>query len=129
MVLGMEHIAVVSKDTLALKNWYQEMFGGEVVYDNGKGCYFLAFPDKTMIEFVVAGEDKPEDVPKTAGIRHIAFAVDAKSFDPLVEKLKSDSRVETITDVTTNAKGIKTYWFRDYEGNLMHLIYRPEPLV
>ena len=129
MILGMEHIAIASKDTLALKNWYQDMFGGEVVYDNGKGCYFLAFPDKTMIEFVVADRDKPEDVQTTAGIRHIAFAVDQENFDPTVAKLKADPRVETVIDVKENAKGIKTYWFRDCEGNFAHLIYRPNPLV
>ncbi len=40
MVNGIEHVAVVSKDTAALKDWYMEMYGGRVVYDNGKGTYF-----------------------------------------------------------------------------------------
>jgi catechol 2,3-dioxygenase-like lactoylglutathione lyase family enzyme len=128
MVLGIEHIAVVSHDTAALKDWYMEMYGGRVVYDNGKGTYFLQFPDGSMIEFVTATADKIDDVEKQAGIRHIAFAVSPKSFDEIVAKLKADERVEEVHDVSENAKGLKTYWYKDIEGNFSHLIYRPDPL-
>lgn len=129
MVSGIEHIAVVSHDTAALKDWYMEIFGGRVVYDNGKGTYFLQFSDGSMIEFVSAKEDKPADTEKAAGIRHIAFSVTPKAFDEIVPKLKADGRVEEVHDVSESAKGIKTYWFRDIEGNFMHLIYRPDPLL
>ena len=54
MVQGIEHVAIVAKNTAVLKDWYMEMYGGRVVYDNGKGTYFLQFPDGSMIEFVVA---------------------------------------------------------------------------
>ena len=107
MVNGIEHVAVVSKDTAALKDWYMEMYGGRVVYDNGKGTYFLQFADGSMIEFVTATDDKTADVAK----------------------LKADERVEEVHDVSENAKGLKTYWYRDIEGNFSHLIYRPEPLM
>lgn len=129
MVLGMEHLAVVSEDTAALKDWYLEAFGGKIVYDNGKGTYFLAFPNGDMIEFIMAEKPAPEDEPKMAGIRHIALAVDEPGFDELVAKLKADSKVKEVTDVSVSAKGIKTYFFRDPDGNIMHLIYRPVPLV
>lgn len=129
MVQGIEHVAIVSYDTAALKDWYLKMFGGSIVYDNGKGTYFLAFPNGDMIEFVTAQEDKPADIEKSAGIRHIALAVDSQSFDEIVPMLKADGRVEEVHDVSENAKGLKTYWFKDIEGNFMHLIYRPDPLV
>ena len=129
MVQGIEHIGIVSKDTAALKAWYLKMFGGEIVYDNGKGTYFLAFPNGDMIEFVSSEEDRPAEIERTAGIRHIALSVDSQSFDELVPLLKADERVEEVHDVSENAKGLKTYWFKDIEGNFMHLIYRPEPLV
>ena len=111
MVNGIEHVAVVSKDTAALKDWYMEMYGGRVVYDNGKGTYFLQFAEKQ------------------AGIRHLAFSVTPAAFDEIVAKLKADERVEEVHDVSENAKGLKTYWYRDIEGNFSHLIYRPEPLM
>ncbi|MCD7836212.1 MAG: VOC family protein [Lachnospiraceae bacterium] len=62
MVNGIEHVAIVSKDTAALKDWYIKVFGGRIVYDNGKGTYFLAFPAGDMIEFVTATADMPDDV-------------------------------------------------------------------
>lgn len=129
MVSGIEHIGIVSKDTAALKDWYMEVFGGKVVYDNGKGTYFLAFEDGSMIEFVTAEEDRIADVERSAGIRHIALAVTSEAFDEIVPVLKADSRVEEVHDVSENAAGLKTYWFKDIEGNFMHLIYRPTPLV
>lgn len=128
MVNGIEHVAIVSHDTAALKDWYMEMYGGRVVYDNGKGTYFLQFPDGSMIEFVMAQADKPDDAEKSAGIRHLAFSVSYHEFDTIVAKLKADSRVEEVHDVSENAKGLKTYWYRDIEGNFSHLIYRPTPL-
>lgn len=127
--MGIEHLGIVSKDTLRLKNWYQEIFGGDIVYDNGKGTYFLAFPDKSMIEFVMATDDKKADVEKEAGIRHLAMSVTAEEFDKIVPVLKADDRVFEVHDVSENDKGLKTYWFRDIDGNFMHLIYRPMPLV
>ena len=127
--MGIEHIGIVSKDTVRLKDWYMQIFGGKVVYDNGKGTYFLAFEDGSMIEFVMATEDKPGDVEKSAGIRHLALSVSSEEFDKIVPVLKEDERIEEVHDVSENAKGLKTYWFRDIDGNFAHLIYRPEPLV
>lgn len=129
MVQGIEHIGIVSKDTAALKDWYLKVFGGKVVYDNGKGTYFIAFEDGSMIEFVSAEAERCEDVERSAGIRHIALSVDENSFNEIVAVLKADDKVEEVHDVSENAKGLKTYWFKDIEGNFMHLIYRPTPLV
>ncbi len=127
-VIGMEHIGIVSKDTKGLMEWYKKMFGGDVVYVNEKsGTYFLRFENGDMIEFVSAKSDKPEDEEKSAGIRHIALAVDSETFDELVPALKAEG-CETVHDASENAKGLKTYWFKDIEGNFMHLIYRPQPL-
>ena len=49
MIAGIEHIAVCSKDTAALKDWYIKVFGMKQVYDNGKGTYFVAAADGSMI--------------------------------------------------------------------------------
>lgn len=128
MVIGIEHIAVISKDTDKIKDWYQKLFGGDVVYDNKKGTYFLAFSDKSMIEFIKSDIDNGENELKTGGIRHIALGVSNEEFDILVDKLKAEN-VEVVTDVVISAAGIKTFFFRDIDGNIIHLIYRPDPLV
>ncbi len=127
MKFGIEHLAIIAKDTKVLTDWYTKMFDTSVVYDNGKGTIFLAFSDKSMIEFIPCEETEREDIqPKRQGIRHIAISVD--DFDASVEKLMKEN-VEVVTAPSTSAKGISTFFFRDIEGNILHLIYRPEPLI
>lgn len=129
MVKGIEHVAIYSKDTKALSEWYQKMFDLKLVYDNGKGTYFMAFESGDMIEFCMT-ESAPEKAPdaKDFGIRHLAIAVDDENFDSVVETLKK-SGAEVVSDVSVSSKGIKTFFFRDIDGNINHLIMRPTPLV
>lgn len=129
MITGIEHLGIVSTDTARLKDWYIEKFGGRVVYDNGKGCYFLAFADNSMIEFVPAdGEMKSYDT-KVPGIRHIALGVGVDDFESMVDKMREDKDLQVVTEPAVNAKGIKTFFFRDPDGNIIHFIARPVPLV
>lgn len=127
MVTGIEHIAIYAKDTKTLSDWYVNMFDGEIVYDNGKGTYFVAFKDKTMIEFckndAVANEITDLTVP---GIRHIALSTD--DIDAAAEAVRK-SGVEILKDVAVSDKGIGTMFFRDPEGNILHFISRPKPLI
>ncbi len=127
MKFGIEHIAIYAKDTKALSDWYAKMFDGEVVYDNGKGTYFIAFSDKSMIEFCSnTEEDNAITALNTLGIRHIAISVD--DFEAAVEKVKA-ADVEILKEAEVSAKGIGTMFFRDIEGNILHLMARPTPLV
>lgn len=127
MITGIEHVAIFANDTKKLSDWYVDMFDGKIVYDNGKGTYFVAFSDKSMIEFCTSSAQPNEltDLEK-AGIRHIALAVD--DFDGAVDKVKK-SGVEIIKDAAVAANGIGTMFFRDPEGNILHFISRPDPLV
>lgn len=125
MITGIEHIGVFAKDTEALKNWYIKLFDFKTVYDNGKGTFFLKAPDGSMIELVKTAEDGGVLGDKVSGIRHLAFSVD--NFEEMVDKLKAEN-VEVVTDAVVSAKGIATFFFRDPEGNVIHLINRPEPL-
>ena len=126
MITGIEHLAIISEDTKRLSDWYKRVFDLECVYDNGKGTYFLAFPDKSMIEFIpaLAVAEKPEE--KLSGVRHVAFSTD--TFEETVALLKAEG-VEILHDAATSPKGISTFFFRDIDGNVMHLIDRPEPLI
>lgn len=128
MITGMEHIAILAKDSKALTDWYCDMFGFTVCYDNGKGTYFVAAADGSMLEIIKTEDEIAPTEPKAWGIRHIALSVTDEGFDEMVEKLKA-ANVEVVTDVAISAKGIKTFFFRDIEGNIFHLIYRPTPLV
>lgn len=127
MITGIEHVAIYANDTKKLSDWYVDLFGGSIVYDNGKGTYFVAFSDKSMIEFCKNDTETNEltDLEKP-GIRHIALSVD--DFDGAVSKIKA-ANVEILKDATVAPNGIGTMFFRDIEGNILHIISRPNPLV
>jgi len=124
MVTGIEHTAIFSADTAQLKNWYMDMFGFTQVYDNGKGTYFLKAQDGAMIEFVTAEGPGVDRGAKIAGIRHLAIGV--SDFDKMLAKLQA-AQVEVVTE-PAESRGIRTFFFRDPDGNVLHLIYRPTPL-
>ena len=127
MVKGIEHIAIFSHNTCALKDWYMAMFDFVQVYDNGRGTYFLKAQDGAMLEFVTAdgGPGEPPNA-RAAGIRHLAIGVSTDDFDNMVQKLR-DAKVEVVTE-SSDAKGVKTFFFRDIDGNVLHLIARLAPL-
>jgi len=126
MILGIEHIAIFAKDTASLSEWYAKNLNGEIVYDNGKGTYFVAFENKSMIEFCKSDSENAPTSLETAGIRHIAITTN--DFENDVLKIKSTG-VEIIKEATVSAKGIGTMFFRDPEGNILHFISRVEPLI
>ena len=127
MIKGIEHVAIFANDTKKLSDWYVDMFEGSIAYDNGKGTYFVAFSDKSMIEFCTSTPEANELTGlEKPGIRHIAIAVD--DFEGAVAKVKA-AGVEIINDAQVNANGIGTLFFRDPEGNILHFISRPTPLV
>lgn len=127
MITGIEHLAIYAKDTKKLSDWYVDMFDGKIVYDNGKGTYFVAFSDKSMIEFCSnADEANVLTALETPGIRHIALSVD--DFDAAVAKVNA-AGVEVLKAASVTDKGIGTMFFRDPEGNILHFISRQEPLI
>ena len=127
MILGIEHVAVCSPDTKALKEWYERVFGMKEVYNNGKGTYFVAAPDKSMIEIIKASDIKEKGETGDSGIRHFALSISAEDFDGFVEKIRKEN-VEIVTE-PTDKNGVKTFFFRDIDGNIFHLICREKPLI
>jgi len=81
-----------------------------------------------MIEMVKSDMMQEPQPDKQCGIRHLALAIDSGDFDAMVGKLK-DGGAEVVADATEAPNGIKTFFFRDPQGNVSHLIYRPNALV
>lgn len=127
MINGVEHIALCAKDSKALSDWYVKMFGFKVVYENGKGVFFVKAADGAMFEIMnsTSGE-QPED-NSALGLRHIALSVSKDDFDIEVNKIK-EAGLPIVADVSESSKGIKTFFFKDPEGNVIHFIYRPVAL-
>ena len=124
-MIGIEHTGIYSKNAKALKNWYEEFFGWETVYDNGKNICFLKADNGAMIEFVQTDEDSADFTENTEGIRHIAICVD--DFDAMVKKVK-DSGLKIVSDTKTNSEGVSTMFFCDPDGNVLHFIHRTKLL-
>jgi len=123
---GIEHLGLFSKDSESLKNWYIKLFGWKEVYTNAeKKTYFLKADDGVMIEFCLTSKDGGSFEKDTEGLRHIAISVD--NFDETVAKVK-EIGAEIIDEASVNAKGIGTMFFKDPDGNVLHLIYRPVKL-
>lgn len=127
MVKGIEHIAIYANDTFELSKWYVDNLDGRIVYDNGKGVYFVAFGDNSMIE-LCRNTDEENSLTElnTPGLRHIALCVE--DFEQEVEKIKALG-VKIIKDVEVSSSGVSTIFFADPEGNILHFISRPAPLV
>lgn len=125
MVKSIEHVAIYARDSKLLAEWYVDTLGFEIVVAKN-GNYFIKAEDKSMIEVCSAKEETPKFGDKARGIRHIALVVD--DFEGAVDKLRKEN-VQVVIEPKISESGIKTIFFEDPEGNLLHLICRPSPLV
>lgn len=127
MVTGIEHVGIYAEQSKALADWYVYMFEGRIVYENAqKGTYFVAFADNSMIEICKSETDMEKTAMAEPGIRHLALTVD--DFEGFVEKIRAEN-LEILADAKVAPNGVKTIFFRDIAGNILHLIQRPQPLV
>lgn len=127
MINGIEHIAICAKDTAALCKWYVETFNFSVVFDNGEGVYFIRANDGTVFEIMKFKSGVQPWDTSAIGLRHIALSVSKDDFDYEVNRIKSMG-LKIEADVSEVPNGVKTFFFRDPEGNLLHFIYRPVSL-
>ena len=127
MVTGIEHLAIFSNDTAKLKDWYINMFGFQQVYDNSKGTYFLKAQNGFMIEFIMSNTGEVPNDHTEKGLRHVAISVEPNDFEAMTEKLQA-AYVSVISMPAVSDKGVGTFFFRDPDGNILHLVSRKTPL-
>ena len=129
-MISIEHVGIASKNTVELKDWYVRLFNLKVVYDNKKEIptFFLKIGNESMIEIHPAkNEINYDTIDKTyQGVRHICFYTDdiENENENLIE-----NNVTIINPLNDNKKGVKTVWFKDIEGNILHFIEREEKLI
>ncbi|MFH1008211.1 MAG: VOC family protein [Candidatus Latescibacterota bacterium] len=128
MFLGIEHVAIAAQDTDALSKWYCDVLDFTVAYKNAKtpATYFVRGASGSMIEIIPAGEACPVlHDEKDPGLRHLAISVD--DFDAAYADLQAKG-VSFTSGPKEASGGVKLVFFTDSEGNLLHLIYRPNAL-
>lgn len=124
MFTGIEHFAIASPHPKSLADWYVENLGFEQCYEYD-GNYFVRAQNGGMIEIIPSEGPRPESAFRTEGLRHIAISV--KNFDEAHAELKRKN-VEFLGAPYEN-QGNRLVFFKDRDGNLVHLIERPKPLA
>jgi len=123
MIKGIEHAAIAARNVEGLAAFYVQTLGFEINH-RGKSAIFVKAGDGSMIEIIPADGDSSEATPKTPGLRHLALTV--TGFEAECERLAAAG--VTFLEPPLIKSGNKVVFFRDPEGNILHLIERPEPL-
>lgn len=123
MFQGLEHTAIASPDPAGLAKWYVDFLGFHINFTYDK-FFFVKAPNGTMLEIIPSNSDRGPNELGTAGIRHLAIAVD--DFDRALEQLKG-AGVRFLGEPYNN-QGNRLVFFSDRDGNILHLIKREKPL-
>lgn len=120
---GLEHTAIASPNPKALADWYVANLGFIINYEYD-GNYFVKAPNGAMLEIIPSVGPAPETAMKTPGLRHLAVMV--SDFDAAAQEIKKKG-IQLLGD-ELNIKGNRLLFFADLDGNILHLIARPQPL-
>jgi glyoxylase I family protein len=125
MNIRVEHIAIVAKDPVALKSWYERVLGAREVFNNGQTpptC--LLSLGNVWLEIYAADKVLPDTANnKLAGFRHLALRVDSIA----TAKAELEKRSVKFTETERPAAGGgRVLFFEDPEGNLLHFVERPQ---
>lgn len=123
MFTGIEHLAIASANPRRLADWYVATLEFEITFEYA-GNYFIEARNGVLIEIIPAEGDAPSTGMRTPGMRHIAVSV--TDFDAARQELiEQGVRFEGEPYVNS---GNRLVFFRDPDGNLLHLIQRERPL-
>jgi catechol 2,3-dioxygenase-like lactoylglutathione lyase family enzyme len=125
MMWRLEHMGLAARDTTALAQWYQEKLGFRLIAKTNEEppAYFVEEPGGLILEIVPGRGETLQPTRQDAGWRHAAMIVD--DFDEAYRTLREAG--VNIEPAFVNGSN-RVAFFRDPEGNLLHLIYRGEPL-
>lgn len=123
MFKGIEHFAIASLNPKQLVDFYVSYLGFTMTYEYA-GNYFIEAANGALVEIIPAEGESPVNEMRTPGIRHIALAVD--DFDAAYQQLQSNG-IKFEGKPYSN-QGNRLVFFRDPDGNLLHLIQREKPL-
>jgi glyoxylase I family protein len=128
MNIKVEHLAIVAKDPVTLKNWYERVLGAKEIFNNGQNppTYLIAL-NNVWFEIYAAEKSLPDTANnKVAGFRHLALRVD--SLD--AAKAELEKRGVKFTEAERQAAGGgRILFFADCEGNLLHFVERTKDSI
>lgn len=129
MNFAIEHIALPARDIQALRDWYVAKLGATCTPANGtEPPYFIKLPGATTtFEMYAATGSLPQTGDNgVAGWRHLALRVDSIE----VARKELEARGVVFNDpIKPAAGGGRVLFFKDCEGNLLHLVDRPKDSI
>lgn len=123
MFNGIEHFAIASPNPKRLAEWYAATLEFEITFEYA-GNYFVEAPNGSLIEIIPAEGEAQATGMRTPGMRHIAIAVD--DFDQAQKQLIAQGT--KFEGEPFSNQGNRLVFFKDPDGNLLHLIQREKPL-
>jgi glyoxylase I family protein len=129
MKFSIEHIALPATHIIALRDWYVSKLGAACIAPNGtEPPYFIRLPGaSTLFEMYEASGSVPQTSDNAlAGWRHLALRVDSIE----AARTELEARGVMFNDpIKPAAGGGRVLFFKDCEGNLLHLVDRPKDSV
>lgn len=125
MNFSVEHIGLPARNATALRDWYVSKLGAECIAPNGSDVpFFIRLPaSAAMFEIYSAtGSNAQTEDNGLSGWRHMALQVD--SIEAARKELEARGVVFT-EPVKPAGGGGRVLFFKDCEGNLLHLVERP----
>lgn len=130
---GIEHVAISARSPERLAQWYVSTLGFEIFtsFDNGPGkpkTYIIRLGEQPLlVEISPADPDllSRERQNGEAGLTH--FAIVVTDFERAHQRLfYTDARPEG--EERAGPRNSRIHFYRDPEGNLFHILWRPQPL-
>jgi len=129
MQFSVEHIGLATRNPAALKDWYVQFLGATVAFETQgvPPAFFLRFPGGVVIEVYQADSSISEiSNNKLSGWRHLAIRVNR--LEEVRDRLVSQGVVFE-SEIKPAGGGGRILFFRDPDGNLLHLVERPATSV
>lgn len=121
---SIEHLGLAAPDPVALKDWYEKIFGARVVFSSGTmpPAFIIEMPGGVWIEIYQGhyGANQTSD-NRLHGWRHLALRVE--SIEAAKRQLEQKG-VEFTEELKPAGGGGRVLFFQDPEGNLLHLVER-----
>jgi glyoxylase I family protein len=125
MKIIVEHVGIPARDVHALRDWYISKLGTELIAPTGDEPPFFVRPIGSQCMFEIYRATSSNAITEDnwlSGWRHIALRVD--SLEAARKELEARG-VTFIEPVKPAAGGGRILFFKDCEGNLLHLLERP----
>lgn len=125
MILSLEHLGLAARNTPSLRDWYVNTLGAEVIFANDQNppAFLLRLPGGSVIEIYPAHRSVDDTSDnRLGGWRHIALRVD--SIESTRDWLTARG-VAFSEEPKPAGGGGRVLFFKDEEGNLLHLVERP----